>query len=144
MTGLYMDWRDFVTYQTTDFMITEINTVKSVNDSIPVTTNFMGPYQNLDYHYMKDFVDVISWDSYPSWHSECGDVFEAYSIAFAHDLHRSFKNKSFLLMESTPSLTNWMPYNKLKRLGMHRLSSMQAIAHGSDSVQYFQWRKGRG
>ena len=24
------------------------------------------------------------------------------------------------------------------------LSSMQALAHGSDSVQYFQWRKGRG
>ena len=24
------------------------------------------------------------------------------------------------------------------------LSSMQAVAHGSDSVQYFQWRKGRG
>ena len=24
------------------------------------------------------------------------------------------------------------------------LSSMQAVAHGADSVQYFQWRKGRG
>ena len=144
MTGLYMDWREFVTYQTTDFMKAEIDSVKSVNNSIPVTTNFMGPYQNLDYHYMKDYVDVISWDSYPTWHSDRGDTFEAYSIAFAHDLHRCLKNKPFLLMESTPSLTNWLPYNKLKRPGMHRLSSMQAIAHGSDSVQYFQWRKGRG
>ena len=27
---------------------------------------------------------------------------------------------------------------------MHMLASMQAVAHGSDSVQYFQWRKGRG
>jgi beta-galactosidase len=27
---------------------------------------------------------------------------------------------------------------------MHLLSSLQAVAHGSDSVQYFQWRKGRG
>lgn len=144
MTGLYMDWREFVTYQTTDFMKAEIASVKSVNPGIPVTTNFMGPYQPLDYHYMKDYVDVISWDSYPTWHSDRGDVFEAYSIAFAHDLHRSFKNKPFLLMESTPSLTNWLPYNKLKRPGMHRLSSLQAVAHGSDSVQYFQWRKGRG
>ena len=144
MTGLYMDWRDFVTYQTTDFMRVEIEAVKSVAPDIPVTTNFMGPYQHLDYHYMKDFVDVISWDSYPSWHSERGDVFESYSIAFAHDLHRCLKDKPFLLMESTPSLVNWMEYCKLKRPDMHRLSSIQAIAHGSDSVQYFQWRKGRG
>jgi beta-galactosidase len=27
---------------------------------------------------------------------------------------------------------------------MHRLSSLQAVAHGSDSVMYFQWRKSRG
>jgi len=144
MTGLYMDWRDFVTYQTTDFMRMEIEAVKSITPNIPVTTNFMGPYQHLDYHYMKDFVDVISWDSYPTWHSERGDVFESYSIAFAHDLHRCLKNKPFLLMESTPSLVNWMEYCKLKRPNMHRLSSIQAVAHGSDSVQYFQWRKGRG
>ena len=144
MPGLYLDWREFVTYQTTEFMKTEINAVKSVNPDIPVTTNFMGPYQNLDYHYMKDYVDIISWDSYPSWHSDRGDELEAYSIAFAHDLHRCLKDKPFLLMESTPSLTNWLPYNKLKRPGMHRLSSLQAVAHGSDSVQYFQWRKGRG
>lgn len=144
LTGLNMDWREFVTYQTTDFMRTEIEAVKSVNPKIPVTTNFMGPYQNLDYHYMKDYIDVISWDSYPQWHSNRGNSFEAHSIAFAHDLHRCLKGTPFLLMESTPSLTNWLDYNKLKRPGMHKLSSMQAIAHGSDSVQYFQWRKGRG
>ena len=27
---------------------------------------------------------------------------------------------------------------------MHLLSSMQGLAHGADSVLYFQWRKGRG
>jgi beta-galactosidase len=27
---------------------------------------------------------------------------------------------------------------------MHKLSSLQAVAHGADSVQYFQWRKSRG
>ena len=47
-------------------------------------------------------------------------------------------------MESTPSNTNWQAVSRLKRPGMHRLASLQAVAHGSDSVQYFQWRKGRG
>lgn len=27
---------------------------------------------------------------------------------------------------------------------MHELGSMQAVAHGSQSVLYFQWRQGRG
>jgi beta-galactosidase len=49
-----------------------------------------------------------------------------------------------MLMESVPSATNWMPVAKLKRPGMHALSSLQAVAHGSDTVQYFQWRKSRG
>ncbi|MDI5791640.1 beta-galactosidase [Bacillus licheniformis] len=47
-------------------------------------------------------------------------------------------------MESTPSMTNWQDVSKLKRPGMHELSSLQAVAHGSDTVQYFQWRKSRG
>ena len=47
-------------------------------------------------------------------------------------------------MESTPSGVNWKPYNKPKRPGLDVLSSIQAVAHGSDSVQYFQWRKSRG
>jgi beta-galactosidase len=58
---------------------------------------------------------------------------------------RSLKGgKPFVLMESTPSATNWQPTSKLKKPGMHILSSMQAVAHGADSVQYFQWRKSRG
>ncbi len=62
-----------------------------------------------------------------------------------HDLNRSLKaGRPFLMMESTPSVTNWHSVAHLKRPGMHLLSSLQAVAHGSDSVQYFQWRKGRG
>lgn len=49
-----------------------------------------------------------------------------------------------MLMESAPGLVNWHPFNKMKRPGVHRLASLQAVALGSDTVQYFQWRKGRG
>ncbi len=47
-------------------------------------------------------------------------------------------------MESTPSGVNWHPVNRYETSGMHLLSSMQFIAHGSDSNLYFQWRKSRG
>ena len=143
MTGLYLDWRNFVTYQTTDFMKMEIDTVKSVCPQIPVTTNLMWLPEDVDYQYLKDYIDVISWDAYPLWH-EPDQVRCAVDTAFNHDYFRSLKHKPFLLMESTPSNTNWQAVSKLKKPGMHRLASLQAVAHGSDSVQYFQWRKGRG
>lgn len=143
MTGLYLDWRNFVTYQTTDFMKMEIAALREAGSNIPVTTNMMWTPQLVNYHYLKDYVDVVSWDAYPSWH-EPDQVRCAVDTAFNHNYFRSLKHKPFLLMESTPSNTNWQAVSKLKRPGMHRLASLQAVAHGSDSVQYFQWRKGRG
>ena len=143
MTGLYLDWRNFVTYQTTDFMKMEVEALREGGSDIPVTTNMMWTPQQINYHYLKDFIDVISWDAYPSWH-ELDQIRCAVDAAFNHSYFRSLKHKPFLLMESTPSNTNWQAISKLKRPGMHRLASLQAVAHGSDSVQYFQWRKGRG
>ena len=61
-----------------------------------------------------------------------------------HNQMRGFQKKPFLMMESTPSLVNWDEENNVKRPGMNYLSSMQAIALGSNSVLYFQWRKSRG
>jgi len=50
----------------------------------------------------------------------------------------------FLLMESTPSQTNWFHTPSLKRPGQHRQEMLLAIGHGADSAMYFQWRKGQG
>ncbi|OPJ57313.1 beta-galactosidase [Clostridium oryzae] len=143
--GLNLDWKRFVTYQTTDFMKHEIKPLKEANPDIPVTTNFMGMYDGLNYWEMAKELDVISWDNYPTWHNEKDDINLAAYISMTHDINRSLKGgKPFMLMESTPSLTNWQPVSKLKKPGMHELASLQAVAHGSDTVQYFQWRKGRG
>ncbi|WP_079912442.1 beta-galactosidase [Paenibacillus sp. 32352] len=141
--GMNLDWRRFVTDQTVDFCRHEIESVKRANPELPATTN-MHMIEGLDYRKFADVLDVISWDAYPTWHQGTNDIKLGASVAFYHDLFRSIRKKPFLLMESTPSLTNWQPVSKLKQPGMHRLSSLQAVAHGSDSVQYFQWRKSRG
>lgn len=145
VTGLDLDWKRFVTYQTAEFIKAEIQPLKEITPNLPVTINMMELFEGLDYWKLAPLVDVISWDSYPFWHSDQMSLLKmAVKTAFNHDLFRSLKKKPFMLMESTPSLVNWAPVNKLKRPGMHALSSIQAVAHGSDSVQYFQWRKGRG
>ena len=143
--GLNLDWKRFITDQTIDFMCNEIEPLRRFTPHVPITTNFMGLYPGLNYWNLAPHLDVISWDSYPSWHQEISDAERAAQIAFVHDMNRSMKaGKPFMLMESTPSVVNWQQYAKLKRPGMHLLSSIQAVAHGSDTVQYFQWRKSRG
>lgn len=143
--GLVLDWKRFVTHQTLDFMKNEIAVLKEITPDMPVTTNFMGTYPHLNYWKLAPAVDVVSWDNYPSWHGNEADWKLASKIGFVHDINRSLKGgKPFMMMESTPSMVNWQAINKFKRPGMHLLSSLQAVAHGSDTVQYFQWRKSRG
>ncbi|MBN1287596.1 MAG: beta-galactosidase [Anaerolineae bacterium] len=143
--GLNLDWKRFVTDQTIDFMKNEIAPLREITPEVPVTTNFMGTFPGLNYWRMAPELDVIAWDSYPVWHQTESDWELAARVAFVHDINRCLKGgKPFMLMESTPSMTNWMPVAKLKRPGMHLLSSLQAVAHGADTVQYFQWRKSRG
>lgn len=149
--GMNLDWRRFVTDQTIDFYKNEIVPLREVTPDIPITTNFMSdnpefiPFRGLDYSKFAKEVDVISWDAYPAWHNDYEETYElASKVAFINDSFKSMKQKPWLLMESTPSLVNWHQYNKPKRPNMHYLSSMQMLAHGSDSNLYFQWRKSRG
>ncbi|WP_082593768.1 beta-galactosidase [Paenibacillus sp. Soil766] len=143
--GMNLDWKRFVTDQTVDFCRHEIAPLKAANAQLPVTTNLMDAFEGLNYWKFADVLDVISWDAYPTWHDAQDQRNLAAWFALNHDLFRSLKGgQPFLLMESTPSLTNWQAVSKLKKPGMHMLSSLQAVAHGSDSVQYFQWRKSRG
>ena len=150
--GHNLDWNRFVTYQTIDFYKNEIAPLREITPNIPTTANFMGNYPHmglftgLDYWKFAKEVDIVSWDNYPAWHNNFEKTYDlASNVSFVHDIYRSLKGgKPFLIMESTPSLVNWHKVNKLKRPKMHFLSSMQALAHGADSVLYFQWRKGRG
>ena len=143
--GLNLDWRRFNTAQVSDFCRHEVAPLKVVNADLPVTTNFMEYFYDYDYWQLAKEIDFISWDSYPMWHREKDETTLACYTAMYHDMMRTLKGgKPFVLMESTPSTTNWQPTSKLKKPGMHILSSMQAVAHGADSVQYFQWRKSRG
>jgi Beta-galactosidase len=143
--GLNLDWRRFTTHQTVDFFKAEAEPLRRITPGVPVTTNFMGTYYDLDYWRFASEVDIVSWDSYPNWGKVEGDWREAVGVAFTHDLNRSLKGgRPWMLMESTPSCTNWQEICKPKKPGMHLLASLQAVAHGSDTVQYFQWRKSRG
>lgn len=144
--GLNLEWKRFTTWNTTDYMKSEIDIIRKRTPNIPITTNFMQLFPGLDYRVMAKELDVISWDSYPIFHNNYETMADTMAHnSFDHAVMRSLKkNQPFMLMECAPGLVNWHEYNKLKRPGVHKLFSAQAVACGSDTVQYFQWRKSRG
>ncbi len=134
--GISLDYRRFSSDSMLANYRAEYEAIKAVTPDIPVTTNLMGFYKLLDYQKWAKYMDFISWDNYPD------NETPAARIAMNHDLMRGLKNgQPFALMEQTPSVTNWLSYNALKRPGVMRLLSYQAVAHGADSVLFFQMRR---
>lgn len=82
----------------------------------------MSTYPGINYFELARELDVVSWDNYPLWRDDEGDDWVAADTAFRHDLHRGLGGgRPFLLMESSPSATNWQPVAKLRRPGVHPL-----------------------
>jgi len=134
-----IDYRRFYSDSLLECYLVESNVLKEVTPHIPVTTNLMGTCWDLDYFKWGKHMDFIAWDSYP-WP---GCPYTRTSMN--HALMRGCGGgKPFSLMEQTPSVTNWHQYNSLKRPGIMRLWSYQALAHGSDTVMFFQMRRSRG
>jgi len=137
--GISLDYRRFNSDSILHNYLGEYEAVKAVTPHIPVTTNLMGFYKALDYQKWAGYMDVVSWDNYPD------PTDPPALVAMRHDLMRGLKQGApFMLMEQTPSVTNWQAYNLLKRPGDMRLISYQAVAHGADTVMFFQMRRSIG
>ena len=143
--ALALDWKRFVSDRHIDFLKFERDTVKEIAPNAKFTVNMMYRFDGIDYFKMAKEIDVASWDNYPTWHKPSETVEEtALDTAMMHDLFYSMEDKPFLLMESSPSFTNWQPVSKQKKPGIAELAALQTGAHGADSVLYFQWRASRG
>lgn len=141
--ALNLDWKRFVTDRTVDFVKHETQAIRDGGSDKPTTINMMYDFQGLNYHKFADVIDIVSWDNYPQWHKK-EEYLTAMDDGMQHDIMRTIQKKPFLLMECCPAATNWQPVSKLKKPGMLHAASMQAVAHGSDSVQYFQLRQSQG
>ncbi len=162
--GITIDYYRFFSDAQLDRYMAERDVLKKHTPNIQITTNLMGFFKQLDYQKWAKEMDFVSWDSYPlTPESEIGTIEyrdklgnskpkftikdEKYysDVSMPHDLTRGLKDGlPFVLMEQTPSVTNWQYTNNLKRPNIMRLQSYQAIAHGSDTVMFFQMRRSKG
>lgn len=136
--GLSVDYRRFNSDGLLNNYKMERDIIRRYNKDTVITTNLMGTYKGLDYFKWAKEMDVVSWDNYPSYDTPWS------LIAMKHDLMRGLKDEPFMLMEQTPSQQNWQSYNSLKRPGQMRAQSYQTVAHGADTIQFFQLRRSVG
>lgn len=143
--GLKLAWKRFVSYQHCDFLDNEAAPLREITPNIPITTNMMDLFPTINYFELARHIDRASWDNYPEWTGSKNDYKAAIRPAFNHELQRSLKDgMPFMMMESSPSAVNWQEVNSLREPGTVLLQGLQAVALGSDSVLYFQFRKSRG
>jgi beta-galactosidase len=101
-------------------------------------------FYDYDYWQLAQALDFISWDSYPMWHRDKDET--------AGLLHRDVsrhdaqpEGRQAVCADGVHAERHQLAADQqTEKPGMHILSSLQAVAHGADSVQYFQWRKSRG
>jgi beta-galactosidase len=136
--GISIDYRRFNSDSLLENFKLEKEAIRQFDSQTPITTNLMGTFKGLDYFKWAKEMDIVSWDNYPSYNTPWSFV------AMTHDLMRGLKQAPFMLMEQTPSQQNWQPYNSLKKPGQMRAQSYQTIAHGADTIQFFQLRRSIG
>lgn len=136
--GLSIDYCRFNSDSLLANFTMERDAIREFDKDTPITTNLMGTYKALDYFKWAKEMDIVSWDNYPSYNTPWS------STAMRHDLMRGLKGAPFMLMEQTPSQQNWQRYNSLKRPGQMRAQSYQTVAHGADTIQFFQLRRSVG
>lgn len=136
--GISIDYRRFSSDSLLENFKMERDAIRQFDPDTPVTTNLMGTFKGLDYFKWAKEMDIVSWDNYPAYNTPWS------LVSMTHDLMRGLKQQPFMLMEQTPSQQNWQPYNSLKKPGQMRAQSYQTIAHGADTIQFFQLRRSIG
>ncbi|MEV4891872.1 beta-galactosidase [Nonomuraea sp. NPDC055795] len=134
-----LDWRRFCSDALLELFEAEKAVLRRVTPEVKVTTNFMSILHGLDYWKWAAAEDFVSDDAYP----DPADPRSHVAVALSYDLMRSLKRQPWLLLESAPSAVSWREVNAPKPPGMMRLHSLQALAHGSDGVMFFQWRQAK-
>lgn len=136
MAILMADTMDFHRFMSDSFLneyLMEYDTIRKYFADTPIFTNLVQFNDGFDYHKWAHYQDVIAWDEYPKYNTS------GFETGMEHDLYYGLKRRPFLLIEQTPTQQDW---NKmLKAPGQMRMLGYQAMAHGAQSMQFFQMKQ---
>lgn len=134
--GLMLNWKQFVSDTWRSYQRVQIDAIRPLADKRQfITTNMMGWFDAYDHYTVAQDLDLASWDDYVG----TGQLDPARNGA-THDLTRGFLRKNFWVMETQPGAVNWSPDNNMLDKGEVRAMAWNAIGHGAEAVEYWQWR----
>jgi beta-galactosidase len=135
-----LDFERFSSDALIELFTAEAAVLREITPDVPVTTNFMGLFRDVDYGRLAELEDVVTNDAYP----DPADPDSHVAAALGFSLMRSLKpGTPWLLLEQAPSAVSWRDVNTPKLPGQTRLTSLQAVAHGANGIMFFQWRAAR-
>jgi beta-galactosidase len=134
--GLLLNWKEFVSDTWRSYQKNQLDTIRAhAEPRQMITTNMMGWFDAYDHYTVAQDLDFASWDDYVG----TGHLDPARNGA-THDLTRGFLRKNFWVMETQPGFVNWQTDNNALDKGEVRVMAWNAIGHGSEAVEYWQWR----
>jgi beta-galactosidase len=134
--GLMLNWKEFVSDTWRSYQKNQLDAIRAhAEPRQMITTNMMGWFDAYDHYTVAQDLDFASWDDYVG----TGHLDPVRNGA-AHDLTRGFLRKNFWVMETQPGFVNWQTDNNALDKGEVRAMAWNAIGHGSEAVEYWQWR----
>lgn len=134
--ALLLDWKRFVSDTWKSYSLNQISAIRPHIDPRQfITTNTMGWFDGFNEYTVHTVLDMAAWDDYIAT-----PTYDYLANGAAHDLTRGYKNKDFWVMETEPAFVNWRSTNNPLLKGQVRDMAWQAIGHGANTVEYWQWR----
>jgi beta-galactosidase len=134
--GLLLNWKEFVSDTWRSYQRNQLDVIRAHADRRQfITTNMMGWFNAYDHYTVSKDLDIISWDDYVG-----SGHLNPVSNGARHDLNRGFLQKNFWVMETQPGSVNWSLDNNVLDKGEVRAMAWNAVGHGAEAVEYWQWR----
>jgi len=120
----------FFSDQTISFMTEQVEALRSAGCKLPISTNMMADFEQIDYWKQAEALDVVGWDNY----------FDVYTLAgdsLGHNLMRSLKGgKGFWTFENqVDTVDAGVPTAP----GFNIVHALSAMAHGEIGHTFFRW-----
>ena len=138
--SLTLDYNRYASESTVDYVRFQEQIIRELAPDALITTNNWLCENMPDFYDMFETLDVVSYDNYPAL-TLPKDRQTLYSHAFHLDLMRGIKRQNFWIMEQlSGAMGSWMPMTPTLYPGMLEGYSLQAFAHGADTVIQFRFR----
>lgn len=135
-----LDYRRFASDDMIEFVKAQAEIIRRNCPDVQITTNSWFCEAMPDLHKTFKDLDFVSYDNYPPLCLPDNNE-EYYSHAFHLDFMRGVKQDNFCIMEQlSGAMGSWSPMSHTAYPGMIKGYSLQAFAHGADSVLHFRWR----